>query len=213
MIAEAAPALRCGYCGALAVLRSGSDIGRAGDAPVYVCSNYPSCDAYVRCHAGTEQPLGTLARKRLRRLRILCHEAFDPIWQKHPQQVSRDEAYEAAAVVMRVDGDFHIGQMDESACERFLLAVQLIELELDRQVLLRKRLAAGPGALALDILSHLFDPHGNLLSTQIDAAAIQRYPEAWQEAVRCGLLVQEGGAARLTPRGVHELKKWGRRPA
>lgn len=213
MIAEAAPTLRCGYCGALAVLRTESEIGRTGDAPVYVCGNYPSCDAYVRCHAGTEQALGTLARKRLRRLRILCHQEFDPIWQKHPQQVGREDAYEAAGLVMRVDGEFHIGQLDEAACERFLLAVPLIEQELDRQVLLRKSLAAGPAALALDVLSSLFDPDGSQLVTQIDAAAIQRYPEAWQEAVRCGLLVEEGEVARLTPRGLHELKKWGTRPA
>jgi len=210
--AEAAQTLRCGYCGALAELRAATEIGRAGDAPVYVCGNYPSCDAYVGCHTGTELPLGTLARKRLRRLRILCHQEFDPLWQKHPDQVSRDEAYEAATVVMRVDGEFHIGQLDEAGCERLLQAIPLIEVELDRQVMLRRGLPAGPGTFALDILSSLFDPGGNLLGSQIDAAAIQRYPEAWEEALRCGLLVQEGAAARLTPRGLHELKKWGRRP-
>jgi len=212
VIAETAVTLRCGYCGAEAVLRPLRDIGKSGDGMAYVCSNFPSCDAYVGCHPGTEEPMGTLARKRLRRLRVLCHAEFDPLWQKHQDQVTRSEAYEAAAVVMRMDGEFHIGRLDESACERFLLAIPLIAQELDRQVLLRRGLTAAPAALALDILSSLFDPAGRLLGTEVPAREIQRYPEAWQEAIRCGLVAQEGEMARLTPRGLHELKKWGRRP-
>ncbi|WP_088258626.1 zinc-finger-containing protein [Fimbriiglobus ruber] len=33
---------------------------------VLACERYPTCDAYVGCHPGTETPLGRLANKELR---------------------------------------------------------------------------------------------------------------------------------------------------
>lgn len=212
MTAEAsAGAMFCRYCGGSAVLKLPSEIGKPGDAHLYVCSNYPSCDAYVRCHAGTTQPLGTLARKRLRRLRTLCHQEFDPLWQSHAGAVTRAEVYEAAGLVMHQGGEFHIGHLDEAGCERFLLAMPLIEQELDRQILLRRGKTAGPSPLYLDVLSSLFDPNGDQVQRSIPASAVMRYPDAWTEAQRCGLLIQEGDRVSLSPRGQHELQQWGKK--
>lgn len=210
MTTEAPPvAMLCRYCGASAVLKVASQIGKPGDSNLYVCSNYPSCDAYVRCHSGTTQPLGTLARKRLRRLRTLCHEQFDPLWEGHVSDVTRAEAYEAAGTVMHQGREFHIGQLDEAGCERFLLAMPLVEQELDRLILMRRGMTAGPSTFTLDVLSSLFDPNGDQVQRSIEAAAVMRYPDAWAEAQRCGLLAQEGGRVSLSPRGQHELQQWG----
>ena len=38
------------------------------------------CNAYVGCHPGTKNPLGTLANQELRAWRLQAHHAFDPIW-------------------------------------------------------------------------------------------------------------------------------------
>ena len=55
--------MRCPYCGSPVELRSADGIyqdNRRGTW-LYVCRNYPQCDAYVRVHAGTDIPVGTMA--------------------------------------------------------------------------------------------------------------------------------------------------------
>ena len=37
---------------------------------VWVCVDYPGCDMYVGCHIGTSIPLGTLAGRTLRLLKL-----------------------------------------------------------------------------------------------------------------------------------------------
>ena len=58
-----ASAMRCPYCGASVVYRSADGIYQNNDkgAMLYVCSHYPACDAYVRVHAGTKLPVGSIA--------------------------------------------------------------------------------------------------------------------------------------------------------
>ena len=55
--------MRCPYCGATAVLRTADGIyyDNSRNVMLYVCSNYPQCDAYVRVHPGTNKPVGTMA--------------------------------------------------------------------------------------------------------------------------------------------------------
>ena len=55
--------------------------GRKKNEYVWVCSNYPKCDAYVGCHEGTTLPLGRPANARLRTLKAEAHKQFDPIWK------------------------------------------------------------------------------------------------------------------------------------
>ena len=68
--------MRCPYCGAPVVYRSAEGIYKENhlDAMLYVCSKYPKCDAYVRVHAGTKIPVGSLANKELRNLRRIAHQ-------------------------------------------------------------------------------------------------------------------------------------------
>lgn len=51
-------AMRCQYCGGTVVLRSADGIYHENHSHtmLYVCSNYPRCDAYVRTHPGTNIP-------------------------------------------------------------------------------------------------------------------------------------------------------------
>ena len=60
-------AMRCQYCGGTVVLRSADGIYHENHSHtmLYVCSNYPRCDAYVRTHPGTNIPVGTLANREL----------------------------------------------------------------------------------------------------------------------------------------------------
>ena len=50
--------MRCQYCGGTVVLRSADGIYHENHSHtmLYVCSNYPRCDAYVRTHPGTNIP-------------------------------------------------------------------------------------------------------------------------------------------------------------
>ena len=71
------------YCGGTAVLRDASYVygGASSCKRLYVCQHYPSCDAYVGVHKGTQTPKGTLADGDLRNLRIRAHRMFDMIWK------------------------------------------------------------------------------------------------------------------------------------
>ena len=72
---------RCPYCGSTVVLKSADGIYRnnSKNAMLYVCSKYPKCDAYVRCHAGTKIPVGSMANHELRSLRNTAHHYFDQL--------------------------------------------------------------------------------------------------------------------------------------
>lgn len=75
------------------------------------------CEAFVGCHPGTLRPLGTLATKTLRQLRLAAHNAFDPIWKS--RKLKRKEAYQWLAKEMGIDVKrCHISQFNEAECEQ-----------------------------------------------------------------------------------------------
>lgn len=73
--------MRCPYCGAPVTLRSADSIykNNSHDIKLYVCTNYPKCDLYVRVHAGTNIPVGTMTNHELRTLRRTAHHYFDKL--------------------------------------------------------------------------------------------------------------------------------------
>lgn len=75
--------VHCPYCGSLAALSDGSGVpGYEGrEVSLYVCSNYPQCDAYVDAHPGDKWPRGTLANAELRHWRTQAQRQFDRLWQ------------------------------------------------------------------------------------------------------------------------------------
>lgn len=114
-------AVRCPYCGALADLRPASEI--YGDPEekgfLYVCRNYPQCNAYVRVYPGTTTPMGPLADGKLRHLRIRAHRVFDRIWQCGV--MSRDAAYRWMADFFCIPlREAHIGQFNEYRCKALI---------------------------------------------------------------------------------------------
>lgn len=72
----------CPYCFTPARISDGVEVyGTPGYGAMYVCGNYPECDAYVGVHKGTQEPLGRLANAELRQAKVRAHKAFDPLWQ------------------------------------------------------------------------------------------------------------------------------------
>lgn len=103
--------VNCSYCNQKAQLLSGDQVynGRwdLANKWFYVCK---PCDARVGCHPKTKKPLGTLAKKHLRDLRMQAHDAFDVIWRG--TKVKRGHAYHLLATLFK-QSSVHISHMTE----------------------------------------------------------------------------------------------------
>ncbi len=110
--------VQCPYCKNDMVLVNASFVFPAGKGGyMWVCSLYPYCDTYVSAHRGTDVPVGTPANTKLRRLRILLHRVFDPIWETG--KMTRDSAYNWLSSTMGISiKDCHIGMFNEEQCTR-----------------------------------------------------------------------------------------------
>ncbi len=109
--------MKCPYCGAPVHLRSADGIYKDNSKNVmlYVCSNYPECDAYVRVHEGTKKPVGTLANQKLRTLRNEAHKYIRIIQEKG--YMTKDEVYRWISNIMSAPlSEAHIGYMGEYYC-------------------------------------------------------------------------------------------------
>jgi hypothetical protein len=121
------PAPICPYCDNKADLVSGRVIyperPEFNNTYFWLCA---PCDAYVGTHRDARQgykPLGTLATKELRLLRMECHKLFDPLWQSNiqsnglPAIMLRSRAYGWLAAKLDVPiSKCHIGMFDVAAC-------------------------------------------------------------------------------------------------
>lgn len=109
---------RCPYCGNHTVLRSADGIYRdnSRNEMLYVCKNYPACDAYVRVQKGSRIPLGVMANRALRELRAEAHRHFDKL---HKQgYMSKPDAYEWLSGILGVPlREAHIGYLGELSCK------------------------------------------------------------------------------------------------
>lgn len=114
--------MKCPYCGGGVKLVSSSVVYKSKKLQknkVWVCENYPTCDAYVGCHPGTEIPLGRLANEHLRNLKVEAHRQFDPIWKC--SLMSRNEAYAWLADMLGLDPkDCHIGMFSPEVCKKVI---------------------------------------------------------------------------------------------
>lgn len=131
---EAAP--QCPYCGAASVfLPSTESLYRGQDyGPAFVCK---PCGAWVGAHRDTLKPMGRLANKELRALKIQCHARFNPLYldlrsaypdhgplntyKKKVRHAARSRAYEWLAEQLNIAGeDCHIGMFDEARCKQVI---------------------------------------------------------------------------------------------
>ena len=111
--------LTCPYCAKQAILSDSSTIYGKDYGKVYLCINYPACDAFVGVHKGTDKPLGTLANSELRDLRKKAHKLFDSIW--HEREMSRKDAYSWLASEMGLSKTkTHIAMFNESQCQQVI---------------------------------------------------------------------------------------------
>ena len=107
----------CPYCNIQATLKTskehyGVDYGRK----IYVCK----CGATIGTHGNTNRPLGTMANERLRKLRMMCHGAFDVLWRT--KIYSRTHSYVVLKTIMGIEDIkyAHISMFDEQQCITFL---------------------------------------------------------------------------------------------
>ena len=108
----------CPYCGGRTELRSADGIYRNNHdrTMLYVCKNYPTCDAYVRVIPGTTKPMGSLANGRLRAMRTEAHRYFNQLYTRGI--MTRSEAYRWLSTVIGLPmAKAHIGDMGEYYCE------------------------------------------------------------------------------------------------
>lgn len=117
----------CPYCEAPVTFRSSSAFIYSGKdyGPVYACSRYPSCDAFVGCHPGTKTALGRLANPELRYWKKRAHAALDPLWQDRwrrrggKKAVHRGAAYGFLREKMGLTAEeCHVGMFDVASCQR-----------------------------------------------------------------------------------------------
>jgi len=74
-----------------------------------------SCDSYVGVHSGSRIPLGRLANKELRNLKMQCHGLFDPAWKGPAKRISRSKAYERLAKLIGIpQRECHFGHFDKN---------------------------------------------------------------------------------------------------
>lgn len=112
---------RCPYCGGNVVLRSADGIyqDNSRSMMLYVCSHYPVCDAYVRTHAGTKIPVGSMANHKLRALRKTAHRYFDQLYKSG--YMTKDDAYYwLASVIDAPLSQAHIGYLSEYYCKEVI---------------------------------------------------------------------------------------------
>lgn len=109
---------RCPYCGSTTVYRSATGIyaENPDNVMLYVCTNYPACDAYIRTQKGTAIPIGEMANGKLRALRTDAHRLFNQLYLK--RYMPKRTAYIWLSSVLGVPYEkAHIAQLSEMQCE------------------------------------------------------------------------------------------------
>jgi hypothetical protein len=111
--------MNCPYCDGHGVLTDSKKVYGVSYGMIYLCSNYPRCDAYVGAHKSGGQPKGTMARWQLRKLRIEAHFLFDPLWMN--KKMKRNRAYALMGSLLDIPrSECHIGMMNEERCKVFI---------------------------------------------------------------------------------------------
>jgi hypothetical protein len=87
---------------------------------VYVCSQYPYCNAYVGVKKGTSIPAGRLANSELRYWKKKAHAAFDAKWRAARRtRKARIKAYEWLAKKLEIPYQAcHLGYFDVDLCKK-----------------------------------------------------------------------------------------------
>lgn len=100
----------------------------------YFCRD---CRAAVGCHPDTNTPLGKMATKRTRQMRLKAHNSFDRLWREG--LYNRNKAYKwlASALQIAVE-ECHISWLDETQLEK-VIEVSDEHYKQNFQALLRRK--------------------------------------------------------------------------
>jgi hypothetical protein len=116
----------CLYCNGYVILTTndfiynGRQYGKNGNYNCYVCI---VCKASVGTHQDGVTPLGRLADKELKLLKIEAHSLFDPIWKSG--KMKRHQAYSLMAKRLGIPvNECHFGWFDK---DMLLKAIQILE--------------------------------------------------------------------------------------
>lgn len=114
--------INCDYCNRPAKLVSSKQFyGVDYGGNLYVCFQ---CDARVGCHKGGNNPLGSLANKQLRSVRMKAHSYFDKFWNNKGGS-KRKDCYRHLAKLLNISvDDCHIASFNESQCCRVIEVCQ-----------------------------------------------------------------------------------------
>ena len=108
----------CNICGGKVSYVSNARVygSRYGSGWCYLCE---SCGAYVGTHGPRpKEAMGILADKRMRRLKMECHELFDRTWETNAE---RRERYARLASRLGIPvAECHFGYFDAPMLERAL---------------------------------------------------------------------------------------------
>lgn len=131
----------CPYCGYKARFSpTSSHLYRGQDyGPVYECPK--NCDAYVGAHRDTLEPMGRLANKPLRALKMATHQVFHPLWRdlaeaypdmniipKRVLAIARGRAYQWLALQMGLtEQECHIAAFDEHQCRQCMEIIERLK--------------------------------------------------------------------------------------
>ncbi len=128
----------CYYCAGNGKLESSLKVYEKDYGMLWICENYPSCDAYVGCHEGTTSPKGWMANEELRAWRKETHRLFDALWRekirvlhrkngfnpKHKKQ-ARTAAYHWLANQLEIETKYcHVGMFDVEMCQLAIAACE-----------------------------------------------------------------------------------------
>lgn len=111
----------CPYCGSPVNFRDSKMIYGISYGMVYICSQYPKCDAFVGVHKHNKEALGRLANHELREWKKKAHRYFDPIWEYRKKRTndlnSLSKAYLWLANRLDINVEScHIGMFDVDKC-------------------------------------------------------------------------------------------------
>jgi hypothetical protein len=114
----------CPYCGSRARLTDSAIVyhGRSY-GPIYLCSKWPECDAYVGADKKSGTPLGRLANKELREWKKKAHQWIDPLWRSGI--LSRAKVYRIISGRMRIDpSKAHVGMFNIDQCKKAISVIR-----------------------------------------------------------------------------------------
>lgn len=114
---------RCPYCKGKPQYVDSIEIYGTSYGMIYLCR---PCRAWVGVHKGTDKPLGRLANKNLRVMKIQAHGAFDNLWRhsrfsNRRKKMTRTKAYAWLSDRLGIPPKYtHIGMFSEKTCQQVI---------------------------------------------------------------------------------------------